>query len=110
MKEYVEIKIWHIVTILLSIFILYAFSTGYECGFNGKCPLYDTTGNINEIVWQGFVRWLSMWIIAMIFAWVIFWGLIEGWSFKVKNPFYNPSKAEAWMEYQNWLKERNKNK
>lgn len=98
MNEYVEIKVWHIVAVLFGLFTLYVFTTGYECGFLGFCETCN--------IWQGFVR-AYITVVAVIFTTVTA-ATYYNEGFKIKNPFYDEGDAEAWEEYQQWLKERKK--
>lgn len=110
MKEYLEIELWYIVVVLFSLFCLYVFTTGYECGFGGKCWMFDAGGNLNKIrsIWQGDVRLIiSLFSGIGIFSWLVV-EILDGKSFTIKNPFYDENKSEAWDEYQQWLKERKK--
>lgn len=105
MKEYFEVKItvWKVVTILFILFSIYSFSTGWEYGFLGINPE-------GPDVWQGVARFVLIFILIIIIMALIvmFWG--DGVTFNLKNPFYSQEDAEAWEEYQQWLKERENNK
>lgn len=106
MKEYFEVKITlgKLVKILLVSLIVYSFSTGYECGF---FPLSEC--NYPKPIQSVFRLSFSIISLAGIFT-IIMSNLDEGFTFKLKNPFYSQADSEAWEEYQQWLKERENNK
>lgn len=102
MNEYVEIKVWHIVAVLFGLFTLYVFTTGYGCGFFGSCeyPIPDK--------WQGTAISIILAIMVSTILTLCVLAIVEDEGFSIKNPFYNDGEAEAWKEYQQWLKERKK--
>lgn len=102
MKEYFEIKVWHIVAVLFCLFTLYVFTTGYECGFLGGCN-YPASN-----MWQGFARFFIIIVLSITILVFTMSAILDNEGFKIKNPFYDEGDAEAWNEYQQWLKERKK--
>ena len=98
-NETIEIKFWYIVVFIIAIFIVYAFSSGWECGFLGYCAR-------GIKIWQGIARLFLLALFITLFIVFIIRGIAEEWSFKIRNPFYNEADQEAWEEYQRWLKER----
>lgn len=95
----IEIKFWYIVVFIFTLFSIYVFSTGWECGFQGNCL------GSNDI-WQGFARHVLSILLFILFIIVTVMGFVEEWYIEIRNPFYNEADQEAWEEYQRWLKER----
>jgi uncharacterized membrane protein YjgN (DUF898 family) len=88
-------------TLAAVVFIIWAFSSGYDCGFYGHCSESNTK------VLQGFFR-IS--ILVFLVACVLLWSLVSDYEkeITVHNPFKSKVDIESEALYQEWLSERKK--
>ncbi len=97
----------HIALLLISLIVLYyliwAWTTGWECGFLSYCPL--DSGRGIKYFFQSLIRIFST-MLGILF---LFWFLITSDYEKeitIPNPFKEKIDPEAQELFQEWLRER----
>jgi hypothetical protein len=94
-------KPYHILILAIAIFIIWIFTTGWDCGFTGICK----TDNLN--VGQGFARVI---VLGFLIIAAIVWLIVGGYEKEIyiPNPFKNKRDEENEKLFQEWLLERKK--